>query len=368
MPGCHRHHVATVVLAIRALGPAAPEGGTAGRVGPAGQCERIRTDHRVVVVRRAASSGERAVGIELAGADREQLKQLAREVLVRLVAVVVDVVQVVTHHRRQRDGLQDVAVVAERASEQCVVVVAQAVGAVQVDAAHHQDLLERPGHALAQLVGLCHGVAVEIPQQGPGRVVVAPAVLALVGREVAVFGLADVLVHRAGAAARVAGAVERQLGGDPVGRAAGADVRHQGLGRAEAGLVGEPDRITCGGRHRRWHGHCEGTFGAIDRSGGRLGGRGGGRVAAAAGCEQRQHAAQNGQQPAAGHRSPVQRRCRDGVFHGDPSVWLGAATAAPQQSIGRRIPRVEREMGRIVGPVRCRRSRRPTGAEEVHQA
>jgi hypothetical protein len=243
-----RHHVAAQVLAVRAFGPAAPGRGAARRVGPAGQRIGVVADHVVVVGRLAGAAGELPVGLQQAGAEREQLQQFARIVLVRQQLVVVHVVEVLAHHRRQRDLAQHVAVVAEGVVEQVVEVQPQTVGARQFVAADHHDLLQREGHALAQLVGLARRVAIEVPGQRLGRVPVAPAGGACVLRQVAEAGLAGVLVDRVTQAAGVARHVQRHLAGHPGCRRGAADLANQGLGRPEGGLLRQPRRIRP--RHR----------------------------------------------------------------------------------------------------------------------
>ena len=78
----HGHHVTAVVLAVGAGRVAAPRSGAAGRVGPAREREGVGAHGVVAVGRGARAALERAVGVELTGADGEKLQQLARIVLV----------------------------------------------------------------------------------------------------------------------------------------------------------------------------------------------------------------------------------------------------------------------------------------------
>ena len=227
-----RDHVAGVVGTVRAPRPAGPQRRGARRVGPAREGMGVVAHTLVVVGRHAVAPAQRPVHVQLAGAQRKELQQLAAEVLVRCVPVVVGVVLVAAHDGRERDLLEDAAVVAEGLVEQHVVVVAEAVGAGHVGARDHQALLQRQSDALAQLVGLLDGVAVEVPHQRDGRGPVAPAVRAAVGAEAA----GDVM-HLGAAAAGVARFGRGHLAGDPLGSPLATDLLDERFGGPKARLV-----------------------------------------------------------------------------------------------------------------------------------
>jgi hypothetical protein len=98
-----------------------------------------------------------AVGVEPDQADGEQLQQFAREVLVgaatgrRLVAV--GQVQVLAHLRTDGHLAQQRAVVAEGVAAQQLQVGRRLLGVVVLVHRDHDDLAQRVGHPLAQLVG-----------------------------------------------------------------------------------------------------------------------------------------------------------------------------------------------------------------------
>ncbi len=135
------------------------------RVGPAREDLRETLDDRLVVGRDRLQEGveqHAAVGIELQESDREQLLDLARVVLVgadvvrRVRLAVPEHAQVAPHDRALRDVLEQRAVVAQAVLHEHVVVPghAQRVGAERRgDVRDDEDLAQREGHALAQLVG-----------------------------------------------------------------------------------------------------------------------------------------------------------------------------------------------------------------------
>ena len=111
----------------------------------------------------------RAIQVQLLKPDGEELHHFAGVVLVgrlgdlagrvKTFLAVADVRQVHAHHGVQGDVLQQLAEVAKGAADQRVVVADQPLGvfADHSGGRHHEDLRQREGHALAQLVLLNGG-------------------------------------------------------------------------------------------------------------------------------------------------------------------------------------------------------------------
>ena len=185
-----------------------------------------------------------AVGVELVLADREQLRDLAREVQVgnlagrRVFLRVLPVREVDAHHRVIGHVLEQLAEVAEGVLAEHVVVRGDAAGLVAqggVGERDHHDLREGEGDALAQLV-----VAAE--RLGPPRV---PEV-----------GVAELLADRAqvgGGLVDVQPVQRLRLGEllvDPLGIGHAGQAVDLRLGRAHRGLAQEARRL---GRVRLLH-------------------------------------------------------------------------------------------------------------------
>ena len=126
-------------------------------------------DDRLVVRRDRLVVGvqlRRAVRVELDQADREELHELARVVLVgadielRVRLPVPQHREIDAHHRVQRDLLDQLAEIAEGVARERVVVVREAdrIPVGERDLRGDQDLRQRPCHALAQLVAAPHRV------------------------------------------------------------------------------------------------------------------------------------------------------------------------------------------------------------------
>ena len=167
--GLHALQVDQLVGAHRVVGVGKAEG-VGGqlriREAPAPAGEDLGHRHHVGVVvgldgLAVAVQARAAVLVELDQADAEQLHHLAGKVFVRqapggrVFLAVADVGEVDAHHRAQGDVLQQVAVVAEGLAVQGVQVIGIGPGVgveVRIGLRHHEDLVQRPGHALAQLV------------------------------------------------------------------------------------------------------------------------------------------------------------------------------------------------------------------------
>ncbi len=161
--GQRGHHLEAEV--VGAVGPG---------VGPARQRARVLHE-RLLRVRRRRLAGvvevHRAIDVELPQPEREELQQLAREVLVgrgvgltiragaeltRSVPVtrtpVEPVVQVLAHRRAEHDLAQERAVAAERVPRQQLHPRRHLHTAIHLVGGHHDDLAQGEDHALAQLV------------------------------------------------------------------------------------------------------------------------------------------------------------------------------------------------------------------------
>ena len=127
----------------------------------------------------------RAVLVEQLGPDREELHDLARVVLVRVVLGGRVHVQVLAHRRVQRLLVQDVPVIAERVQVEDAQVRRHLEGVSERVLGNDDDLVERPPDALAQLVRAVERVGEEPVLDPVGRVVVAVAGVVARGRGVA---------------------------------------------------------------------------------------------------------------------------------------------------------------------------------------
>ncbi len=134
---------------------------------PAGKDVRKSLDDRLIVGRqRFAGRVERPrpVGIQLDESDREELHELARVVFVgtdvthRVRLLVAEHVEKPAHRRVQRHVLEQLAVVAKGAASEQVVVIRSRERHVheRTVLGDDQDLREREGDALTQLVGRPH--------------------------------------------------------------------------------------------------------------------------------------------------------------------------------------------------------------------
>jgi hypothetical protein len=172
--------------------------------------------------------------------------------------LVAHVRQVDTHHRAEGDVFEQVAVVAEGVAVQDVEVLPIGTAMlvqVAVGQRDHEDLVQRIGHAPAQLVGRGGGAAPEALGQPGGGVARAtgPPGIALVELGLDVVGELGLVGN-----------------GDLVVDPAHVRLAHQGghisLGGAERGLLQQAHRLGAAGaqvgigyRERRWPGQAQGT-------------------------------------------------------------------------------------------------------------
>ena len=150
-------------------------GKSAGRIGaraapvPAGEHARKPFDDGLVIGGDGLAAGihlHAAIGVQSHQADGHQLHHFARVVLVRPQVgaghcfLVAEHRQVHAHRRVQRHVFQQSSIVAQRIARQQVVEIGRGIGEVlqRADLRHHEDLRQRPGHALAQLVAALQGV------------------------------------------------------------------------------------------------------------------------------------------------------------------------------------------------------------------
>ncbi len=149
------------------------------RNAPAGEDQFQSVDDRLVVGRQGQSAGARlhgAVLVEQVRADREELEDLTRVVLVRVVLGVGARVEEEAHGRVEREVLQQVAIVAEGAVDQEVQVRRELARPRDRVGRDDVELVEGERHPLAQLVGRVHRVSEERRVVGMRRVVVPVAV------------------------------------------------------------------------------------------------------------------------------------------------------------------------------------------------
>ncbi len=218
-------------------------------VGPARVRVREPFDDRLRIRRNGLAGAvelRRAVDGELHEPDREELHQLARIVLVGsdvgrgIGLLVAEHAQVDAHRGMQRDGFDQLAVIAKPPRREQIVVGGQRIRLVaeRADLRHDHDLRQRERDALAQLVGAGHGVA------EPDVDAIAVQVL-------------DVLRHRQRLYMRQLerrGAQELLV--DPRFVAERNDAVRFGLRGAHRGLVEEPERVGLADARNRGLGRC----------------------------------------------------------------------------------------------------------------
>ena len=138
---------------------------------------RVRRDRVVARIEQQCP-----VHVQFPEPDREELHDLARVVLVRIRALdrvrlrVVDHVEVVAHQRVDADAEQDVEVIVEREVLQHLLIIAVRVPDRIVGRRNHVDLGQRPGNALAKLVGRGERVLEEEALRNELRVKIARTV------------------------------------------------------------------------------------------------------------------------------------------------------------------------------------------------
>jgi hypothetical protein len=252
--GLHRAHIAFRVCIVAEEATVGPIGRAGARIpAPAREDlgQPLDIGMRVGLHRLPVDQPGRAIGVQFDQANREQLHDLARIVLVghttalRVFLLVAQVGQVQPHHRMQADVFQQRTVVAEGVGGEHVVVrshSARVVGHRAVTERDHEDLRERKGHPLTQLVLAGHRLS------PPGFEEVILADIAFVGRRP--FSLAAVHVV-AMQAARAA-----ELVFDPARVAELSHRRDLDLGGTETGLVKEAGRLGVGRRPILSLNHC----------------------------------------------------------------------------------------------------------------
>ena len=176
---------------------------------PARERPREGLHHLLVIGRDRLVLGvqaQRAVRVKLVEADREQLQDLAGVVLVGIEPQLGDRlaarrhVEVDPHGGAERHRLQQLAEVAETVLRQEVEIRRQplrVVAHVGVHVRDHEELGEREGDPLAELVGSLHGLLEKGPPHQPGRLLLTPRHRLVVGREMGGRGHRELLVEPA---------------------------------------------------------------------------------------------------------------------------------------------------------------------------
>ena len=167
-PAARHHRVAVVRDAVLEGDVEPPAGEDAcevvdGRLRVGGDGVALRVEHG------------RAVEVQLVRADREELVDLAGEVLVRALRRALVHVEVVAHRGGERDVAEERAVAAEGVAVERLKIRRHPRGAVDGEVRDDENLVEREGHALAQLRLARQRVREELLLQRVDRVVVAQA-------------------------------------------------------------------------------------------------------------------------------------------------------------------------------------------------
>ena len=145
---------------------------------PSREDSRECIDNALVIRRNGLSiltQHRRSIFVESVQSDGEQLQDFTRVIFVGIRSIVSRHIQVVTHRWIKRDLIQQLTVVAESVAIENLEVRRHAAGMRDIDAGHHNNLMQRKGHTLAQLIGTIERVCVEPCLDRIKRVIVAPA-------------------------------------------------------------------------------------------------------------------------------------------------------------------------------------------------
>jgi hypothetical protein len=188
----------------------------------------------------------RPVRIEEVHADREELKDLAgvvfvrRDVRRRRRGVVVDHVEVAAHRRVQGQVVEDLPIVLEGVVQEHVQVRRHLAGLRDLEPRNNEDLVEREGDALTELVVFLEGVAEEPHLERVQGVVVADAGGRAPGRA------AGGGARRHRRQRRIGGLFRGELPVEPGLHSETLDLLNESGRRPERRLFEEPDHVARG--------------------------------------------------------------------------------------------------------------------------